>query len=198
MISIARAGFGTSIDAAEVAADVATQTELETFGDQYRVVHAGDALIGIDFSAGTYLFSASHPTAAQATGAISGGDKNSRTMPFFYWDDADYAVSGQTVKLRLRAQVATNATAPTNSFVIGLHSVTVAGTADTIGFTAGAVVTGSGVTHTTPGASGIVSGVTADFTVPADGAYCLAVVTDGTIANNAMAQCSAQLQVRAS
>lgn len=128
---------------------------------------------------------------AQASGTAGSGS----STPLFYLDDADW---GTLPKLRLRAQVAANATAPGITFTFGLYPVTVAGGADVLTATLGAVVASSTVAIASPSASTVTQGVNSDFTFPTDGAYALGVVTSGTLANNSAVNLHAQLQVKAS
>lgn len=115
------------------------------------------------------------------------------TVPIYA---ADYAVAGKTAKLRIRTHIFCNATAPAINFTVGLYPLTVAGGADALVITLGTVVTGSTAVLTTPSASTITPAVGSDISLPTDGVYGLAVVTSGTLANNASAMLAAQLQIR--
>jgi hypothetical protein len=161
----------------------------------YRLVFSAETAIGADAGAGKYIMA---PAGNVTSGSNLAAANLDRDMPpVFEFDDADYTVSGLTQKLRLRAQVLANATAPAITFTFGLYPVTVAGGADVLAFTIGTVVTGSTVAIASPSASTATRGTpTADFTVPADGVYSLGVVTSGTIANNSLVFLAAQLQVR--
>jgi hypothetical protein len=122
---------------------------------------------------------------------------NPETFEWIYLDDADLAVAGKTAKLRIRAQVATNDTAPAVTFAFGLYPVTsTTCAASQIELTAGSIV-GTAATIATPAALSIVSAVSADFDVPADGPYLIGVLTSGgaTAANSSEALV-AQLQAR--
>lgn len=160
----------------------------------YKTIFTVDGGLGLDAVAGTYLFQTG------AAGAMSASPFTSSPItaynPLFYFDDADYTVANKTLKLRLRAQVAANATAPAINFTFGLYPITVAGGADAMTYTAGTVVPGSTAALTTPSASTITQGNSGDFAFPVDGAYAFAVVTSGTIANNSAVSCHAQLQYR--
>src|SRR5690348_5028567 len=98
--------------------------------------------------------------------------------------------------MRLRAQIASNATKPTLKFTVGLYPVTVAGGADQIALTLGAVVSGSTIEFNEPAASTITSKETADFAVPADGAYVLGFVTSALQTSSNVSVLNAQVQVR--
>ncbi len=118
------------------------------------------------------------------------------TVGILYLAAADYAVAGLTTKLRLRAQVATNAIAPTTTHTVGLYPVTVAGGIDATTVTLGTVVSGSTVVFAAPPASTVTQGNSGDLTIPADGAYVLGVVNNAAPTTNAALFFSAQLQVR--
>lgn len=172
----------------------------------YRTIfQAGGHFVG-DAGAGTYILglpmvqiSSQVPVGiAPSATALGVGQTFGIVHPdhVFYFDDADYTVAGMTQKLRLRAQVMANATQPAITFTFGLYPITVAGGADAITYTLGTVVTSSTVAAASPTASTANSYVNSDFTVPADGAYALGVVTDATLTNNASVSLHAQLQHR--
>lgn len=161
-----------------------------TFIATYRTLLFARTNLTTDAAAATYqIGNASNRTSGLEIGATE-------SLPYFYFDDADYVVTGQTQKLRVRAQVAANATKPTIKFTIGLYPLTVAGAADTMVPTLGTVVSGSTVEINEPAASTVTSAVGSDFTIPSDGAYMLGVVTSGTLTNNSRVNISAQLQTR--
>lgn len=160
----------------------------------YKVLMDRRGTLAADVGAGTYFlipFSVNNASPATYT---AGGAPN--VPEIFYLDDADYLVAEKTTKLRVRAQVATNGTAPTQTFTVGLYPVTFSGAADNLVYTAGTVVSGSTVALATFSANAIKDGNSGDFTFPADGAYALAVVTNGTLTNNSAVMVQATLQVR--
>jgi hypothetical protein len=164
----------------------------------YRTVHECSTTLGLDLGAATYMFGLSHNVPNQVPNQVSGGGDlifRGTTQPIFYFDDADYAITGLTTKMRVRAQISANATAPAITFTTGLYPLTVAGGSDGLVYTAGTVVSGSTVAQATPSASTITQANSGAFTIPSDGAYALACVTNGTIANNAAVQISAQVQL---
>lgn len=172
-----------------LAEDVET-TEKDIAGVYRSLLHVNQQA-GVDTVAGTYVL---RETSGGGS-LLPTGSASTLQVPTLYIDDADYLLSGLTAKLRLRAQVLTNATQPTITFTFGLYPVTVAGAADNLTFTLGTVVSGSTVAIASPAASTPVSGVGTDFNVPADGQYVLGVVTSGTLTNNNLSQLSAQLQL---
>ncbi|HVY79314.1 MAG TPA: hypothetical protein VG898_12495, partial [Solirubrobacterales bacterium] len=133
-----------------------------------------------------------------ASGSASGSFVGSAIRPpdFIYLDDADYAVSGKTTKLRLRVQVAVNPTKAALKFTFGLYPITPEGSAKTLDFVAGELVTGSSAVVNEPAALGISQTASGDFNVPADGLYAICVTTSAALTENSAVVCAAQLQVR--
>lgn len=176
----------------------------------YRTIFEGKGFLPSDAAAGTYLLgSANIP--GTSSGMVTSGtamapesSKGSIPPDLFYFDDADYTVSGLSTKFRINVQVAINATTPTNptSFTFKLAPITVAGAADSLVYTAGVSVSTDAVhTVTTSQTSAILTRASAthsggtDFSLSTDGVYGLAVVTSATLANSCSISCHAQLQV---
>lgn len=170
----------------------------------YRTVLESRGIIWNDGAASTFLLGSnasnapSYAAGMAASGTALAPSVSLDTAPpsMIYFDDSDYTVAGLTQKLRIRALVAANATAPAINFTFGLYPVTVAGTADNITYTTGTVVSGSTLAISTPSASTVTNSVNSDFTIPSDGPYVLGVVSSGAIANNSMVSVHAQLQTR--
>jgi hypothetical protein len=143
--------------------------------------------------AGTYGIPQGNPLAVSGTGTLY-------ALNSIYLAAADFPmVNGLPPKLRVRAVLACNDVAPTGNFTVGLHPITRPATSGGAGlciYTIGAAVTGSGVLKATPAADSLNSLVGADFALPADGFYVLAVVTTATIATYAHVHISAALQLR--
>lgn len=146
--------------------------------------------------AGTYALGHGDPLAISGTGTLY-------PVGLINIVNADYpTVNGKTTKLRIRANIFTNAVAPTGNFTFGLYPVTrpaavSSGGAGVCIYSLGTVVAGSnGAAFTTPiaGLSGLAVG--ADFVMPADGVYCIGVVTTATVAVSAHIHINAQLQIR--
>lgn len=161
----------------------------------YRTLLSVTSILSNALVASTYLlgsYAAGNPSA-------SGANLLTGTVPWglFYMAKADCEVAGKTQKLRLRSQFSTNATKPTQTFTPGLYPITVAGGANELKLTLGTVVTGSNAgSAAEPTASTVTSKETSDFTIPADGLYCLGLVTSGTLTANSTLAISAQLQTR--
>ncbi len=142
--------------------------------------------------AATYTYGYNRATVA--SGVTSGG-----TISVIGIYSADHAtVSGLTAKLRIRASLNTNATAPTGSYRFALFPVSpTGGVAANVVYTVGTEVSGSTTgTSTTPTANTAVALVGSDFVLPADGQYAICLVTTGTVAANAHIGINAQLQIR--
>jgi hypothetical protein len=144
--------------------------------------------------AGTYGFGHGDPLAISGTGTLY-------PLDIVYLQAADFpTVYGLTAKLRLKAQLYCNDVAPfTGTFVFGLHPITrpaTSGGAGLVIYTIGAAVANSTVTFTNPAADSSNNGVSADFTMPADGHYCIGVVTNQAMAASAHCHLSALLQMR--
>ena len=143
--------------------------------------------------AGTYALGAGDPLAVGGTGTLY-------PIGVFHLVGADYpTVNGLAPKLRIRAVVNCNDTAPTGNYTIGLYPVTRPGTSGAAAvniYTLGTVVSGSnGATVSAPAADSINNLVGSDFALPADGDYCLAVVTTATVAVAAHVHINAYLQL---
>lgn len=103
----------------------------------------------------------------------------------FHLTAADLAVTGKTTKLRVRAIVACNPTAPACTFTYAMRTAALGGAAGTISFTAAGVAT-SAFAIATPTASAYTGAAGTEFTVPADGAYIFTVDASVAQAANSM------------
>lgn len=164
----------------------------------YKLLMLAQSSFIVDAVAGTYLLGSASSGIQNpiASGGQIDGNSSATAPPVTFFAKADYEVAGKTQKLRLRAQVAANATKPTIKFTFGLYPITVAGEADKLNLTMGTVVSGSTVEINEPAASTLTSGTGSDFTIPSDGAFVLGVVSSGTLTNNNASIVSAQLQSR--
>ena len=158
----------------------------------YRTVaEVGGSYLASALTAGDHLLV---PGGLAVLEATSGSDVSAAA---FYLDDADYAIAGRTLKLRLRAQLYTNATAPAITATFGLFPVSsVAGSTSATAITLGAVTAGSTVAFATPALSTANQGNSGDFAFPADGHYALGVTLSGAPAANSRTLLNAQLQQR--
>lgn len=142
--------------------------------------------------AGTYAIQNGNPLAVSGTGTLV-------PTPIIYLAAADFqSADGVAPKLRIRAQLYGNDVAAfTGTFKVGLYPVTRPATSGGAGlciYTLGSVVAGSEVTFTNPAADLIAAQAGADFALPADGHYCLGVVTSATVATSALLHVVAILQ----
>lgn len=115
----------------------------------------------------------------------------------FYFDPADYAVSGLTAKFRLRLGVMVNGTAPACTFNAQLQNITtVGGGAGVFAITGVGGALGATTTIVTPGANSISHAAGSDTSLPAAGTYVLALNTTAGIAANSVVQAQMQMQMR--
>lgn len=180
-----------NIDADNLANNAVTDAKMASPNNSiYKTLLVASTILSADVAAGTYMLSG-------AGNLPSGGGATAAAFPMIYFDDADYTVGSLTQKLRLRAQVNTNATAWSSvTATFGLYPATFAGGADDLGITLGTVVSGSTVAIANPSASTTNQGNSGDFTIPSDGQFCIGVVTSATLTNNARSLLTAQLQTR--
>jgi hypothetical protein len=112
-----------------------------------------------------------------------------------YFDPADYAVTGRSVKYRLWAGVVTNATAPAVTLTYSLNPVATWGTASTPTVaTIGSAL--ASVVITSPAASSRVIGTPVEFDAPAAGWYVFTIAISATTATNPMMAHFMELKVR--
>ncbi len=145
-------------------------------------------------AAGTYLLGSVGATAGMITSGTTITIANKHPL-VLYFDPADYAISGKTAKLVLRATVQTNATKPTITFTFTLRPITNAGAEKALAITAGAEVSGSKAEVKEPTASSFGTNITSPFTMPEKGLYEVVVVTSAKLTAKAAVLCSAQLSV---
>lgn len=144
-------------------------------------------------AAGTYGLGQGVVAAVTGTGTLY-------PLNTIYIVSADYpTVNSLATKLRVRFVIACNDVAPfTGTFVCGLHPVTRPATSGGAGlciYTIGSAVAGSTVTGTNLAADSHNNLVGADFSLPADGFYVLAIVTNATMATSSHVHISASLQI---
>jgi hypothetical protein len=167
----------------------------------YRTIADANGYLTGGQTTGIYWIS----DASGGVASLSGVGLTSGIQGDIYFDDADRLVAGLTQKLRVRMQLATNATAiGTVTLTGGLYPLSsVAGTAGLLAPTLSATVTaGTTVAYVTPTASTLyptsaATGFSTDITIPADGRYVLGVaVTINSLAASSLVGVSLQLQQR--
>lgn len=204
-------GPGNVIDATQVNADLvalrdvingnldagnmAASAKPVTLLGQYRTLADAHAHFDDGDTSGAKLFAEEAGLVASGT-SVNLGVGGQTTRKLLAFDPADYAVSGLTVKFRVRASVATNATGPAITFTFGLYPVTSAGAADNHSLTLGTVTSGSTVAIASPSASSVSTSAGSDFTPPSSGVYALGVALSGTVAASSCGLLMAQLDVR--
>lgn len=115
----------------------------------------------------------------------------------FYLDPADYAVSGRTTKLRLRAYIIGNAVAPAAD--IGVHLYPVATWNGASGNRPGVATVGASVcsaSWTAPAANTREAKLSSIVTHPAAGFYAIAFVLSTATAANSNVEIAARLQLQ--
>lgn len=151
-------------------------------------------------SAGDLLFSSRSPGGVGPGCLVNEATDVLGALSALYLDDADYAVTGKTTKLRIRAQAYVNGIAPGRTFTVGLYPITAvggAGGAEVIQATLGAVLAGSTVPFASPAIGSRSAGASADFAFPGDDHYALGVnLAGGAITANSVVAICAHLQVR--
>lgn len=159
----------------------------------YRVIFQAAGTITAAQTAGIFGLPASGVAIKTGVGSVL-------PLMLFYIAGADFpTVNGVTTKLRCCGTLSCNDIAPTGNFTLALHPVTRPATSGGAGlniWTIGAAVAGSGIALNTPAADSLQRFNGADFTIPADGMYCLAVTTTGTIAASSHVAATGFLMMR--
>jgi hypothetical protein len=144
-------------------------------------------------TAAAYGFGQGHPLAISGTGTLY-------PLKVIHIVAADYPTIGTlAAKLRIRAQVYVNDTAPTGTYIVALHPLTTPATSGAAGlriYTIGAAVASSAATTVNaPAADSETFVVGSDFALPTDGDYVIGMTQTGTVAASSHMHFSAQLQV---
>jgi hypothetical protein len=191
------------LDATITSADIANGTIQKAdlaagaAGDStYRLVENRSGKLNRDAGASTYILPAGGTTAANSI--MESGVDLERDAGVFYLSAADYALTGWTTQLRLRATLLANSTAPGVTIKVGLYPVSGnTGGNDKNNVTVGTVVSGSEATFSSvsPDSPNVATSPAA-FSFPLDGFYVIGVNTNGTLANNSLVDITADLQVR--
>lgn len=147
-----------------------------------------------DPPAGLYMLNIGQ---ASVTDMILSGVVTSTAKPIIHIASTDYpTIGGLAPKLKLKAIMNVNDTAPTGNFVVGLYPITrpaTSGTSTGEIYTLGTVVSGSTVTFTAPAADSQTTADSTEFALPANGFYMLGVDTTATMAVSSVVQINAFL-----
>lgn len=112
---------------------------------------------------------------------------------------SDYAVTGKTTKLSLRAVINTNNTAPGNTMTFGLYQLSSPGTSTSVGldwtFPPIGPVAGSTCSIVSPAANSSTTASSGTFTMPGDGTYVIGLQTSDLNAANSYLTGSVILQL---
>ena len=168
-----------------------TQTMIKGMLSRYNTILQAQGYLIATKVAGTYII-------GTADSCQKSGNTHLMPMAIVNILAADFpTVNGIAPELRVSAIVSVNNTAPSANFTIGLYPVTSgAGGAALKIYSVGSLVTSSATTTvTTPAGSSMTAVSGSDIALPADGVYCLAVVTNATIATSSLVHINAKLQV---
>lgn len=178
----------------QIATTAFSQAMVQSYTGRYNTLMMATGSHIAGQVAGTYAIQDGTPLAVSGTGTLA-------PMPTIYLIAAQYPNEsvGTTAKLNVSAQLYVNDVALfTGTFIVGLYPFTRPGTSGGVGvniYTLGTVVPGSQVTFTNPAADLRAQGESGLFTLPADGFYCLGVITSATVAANSLAHVTAQLKI---
>lgn len=155
----------------------------------YRTLLTAGGHVPGGTTAGTYWLP------APGSSVVKSGTADTSSPTALGFNSTDYAITGRTQRLRLRALTITNATAPAITFTFGLYPISSSGgAAATLSTTLGAVTAGSTVAVASPSASTQTSSPGSAFAIPANGNYALGVVLSGGMPANAIAGVTVVLQ----
>jgi len=141
-------------------------------------------------TAGTYLFQNGISMVSS-----TGNCNLSSTLPI----NADLFLTGYTIKIRVRASICLNSTAPGNdSFTFGLKPVnSVAGSSSgIINMTLGSDICSIAITGLTSSTNLYTQNLSAEAILPAMGIYVPTVTTTGTVATGSVPMCYHIVEVR--
>jgi hypothetical protein len=174
-------------------AEIKAKYVTPTYNSVYRTILDSTGSHIATKAAGTYGIPQGNPLAITGVGTLY-------ALNTIYIAATDYpTIDGKVTKLRVRAIIECNDVAPfTGTFKVGLHPVTRPSTSGGAGvciYTIGSPVTNSQATGTNLAADSQTAIVSADFDLPADGFYTLAVVTSATMATSSHVHISASLQI---
>lgn len=127
-------------------------------------------------TAATYAFS----EFASPGGTLVANSTTGVGVALFYLDPAEYPSGSRTAKLRIKARVVTNGTAPAVTYTYGLYPATATGGAGSPFATLGTVVAGSTAAIASPAAGSASHAEGSEFSFPSAGFYALGVVVSGT------------------
>jgi hypothetical protein len=144
-----------------------------------------------------FQHSAQIPAATSGTlyASLAGWASNlSSAVELFPWSLTAVDVAGKTARWRTRTVVATNGTAPGQTFTVGVVPITASGGAsNALTLTAGAAIATSVVT--TPAANSIVAVTGSTISAPATGPYLVSVGLSGAVAANALLNLATVVEV---
>lgn len=147
-------------------------------------------VFGSELGAGTYILGANEGNPTASGGPVTGVGA---VPPIFYFNAEDYEVAGKTLKVRVAASGAGNASMAETSFTLYFSTVTLSGTGGSTARTKGTTIATSALTVK----SGTSATVPVLATPSAGEKQCAFFALIGTkLAAGAVCQVTAQLQAR--
>jgi len=180
---------------------VASGLELLNIQQRWITIYSALIQVSANVAANTYaLYSNSNLALPAAGSSITSGTAVISQPVICLINSADYpTINGIAPKLRIKAHIATNATAPNCDFAFGLYPLTCpvsAGGAGAKSWTIGTVVTGSnGASQATPSANTHYQLTSSEFSLPTDGVYAICFTNSGTTAAGSYTELQAILQL---
>lgn len=158
------------------ATNLATSAKPVTLLTPYRMIY--EATFGVP----TGIQDNFLPTTGSAVRAGQ-ASPTSASPGIFYFNPADYAVTGLSTKLRIYVIQYTFATAPNITYTFGLYPLSsVSGGSASLVYNVGTVITGSTVARAASATNTTYIDVTSDFDPPSTGTYVMGCVTSSAAA----------------
>lgn len=175
-------------DGAITPAKVAASLDPGPAYSTWKNLRSGAGTIGASVVAGSYVLAETNNAAAGYPAA-----QPLNVIPYYqFFDPADYAVSGRTVRYRLQVTCFTSATAPGANFSVNLFPASYVGAT----FTVGSATPGMTVTFSTPAANSVLNLNGSEVAAPVAGIYALGVTNSATTAVGSTTVFRATLQMR--
>jgi hypothetical protein len=145
-------------------------------------------------SAGSMVSGTTYLALTGSPNWIAVGSATGTPYVMYYIDTADLAVTGKTLKVRLKAAILTNSTAPGINITYGLSNITGASGSPTLALGVAAALTE--VTLTTPPAQSGATGNSTETTFSTSGYYGIHAKVSGSAAANSLWTASLTAQYR--
>jgi hypothetical protein len=195
-LTLGATGAVTGITASALGSDSVTTAKI--LNENVTGAKLADDIVGVyrTLMEGTLEYAGSTSTVQIYTPSVDVGVANPPSVTdgigMIYLAAADYAISGRTTFLRMRAQQLTAGTAPASTIQVRLHPVSSLSAGS---ITLGSVTTGSEVDFVSTAANTRAQDNSGDFAFPADGYYAIAVDSDVATAAASAHTITFQLQL---